>query len=301
MKLKHNQKTLTLPRIYTIVNTKNEKLDGGFIMIFWDFYPSSNIEDIVEIQKKLLIKKQNGDTNQYVLSTEHQPVFTYYHQNPKTNGRNDMRDLRVTSQEFFALGMPIKRYQRGGGITYHGPGQLTVYFILAPQEIGLEGPKMFTRIMENAIKIVLEEFHLKGYSLEELFKESIGESIVRKELRHIGILQEKDIESSPANGIWIRNNTSRIKKIASRGMRWHDFFHHPIVTFGFALNVYTNLYYFNKIIKPCGLDIIMTSIKEETNRALFDMRSISEYVARTFANIVSETVRYGIQEEQYEY
>ncbi len=121
--------------------------------------------------------------------------------------------------------IPLYRVERGGDVTYHGPGQLVGYFI-----------------------VKLEKLYK---TLRELV-EAIGNLLERTTAAH-GI--ETQWKNKPA-GLWtIKTN----KKIASIGMAVKDW-----ITFhGFALNVTTDLNYFT-LINPCGLDAAtMTSMEKE--------------------------------------
>jgi len=121
----------------------------------------------------------------------------------------------------------IMGVNRGGDITYHGPGQLMGYMIFDLRKLGRD-LGLFLRNMENSIIKTLAAFNIQARS------------------------------KTGFRGVWIED-----KKIASIGIgvdKW-------ITMHGFGLNVNTDLKFF-EIIKPCGLDIRMTSMKEELHRSL---------------------------------
>ncbi|MFC1709676.1 lipoyl(octanoyl) transferase LipB [Candidatus Omnitrophota bacterium] len=136
----------------------------------------------------------------------------------------------------------IMGVNRGGDITYHGPGQLVGYLIFDLRELGRDLGWFLNRTEEVLIK-TLSEFQIEGHT--------------KKGFR----------------GIWIGE-----KKIASIGIgvsKW-------VSMHGFALNINTDLKLFNKI-RPCGLDVKMTSM-EECLGGPIDMRPVKQVVVSQMAS-----------------
>lgn len=126
-------------------------------------------------------------------------------------------------------GVPLFAVERGGETTFHGPGQLVVYPILKLR--GIAGPKWLLRKLEEAIVTTLHDLGVNSFWIE-------GKT-----------------------GVWL-NHQGQERKIASLGIsiRYGVSFH------GLALNVSTNLNYFN-LIQPCGFaPSVMTNLEEITGR-----------------------------------
>lgn len=259
-------------------------------MICWDFIKNSKIEDVVDLQEKLFKSvrtygEQETQKTHYLILTEHTPCFSYADD-------DDLSNIRISPEEFVKVTevVPIRKYSRGGGITYHGPGQLTAYFVIAPFQFGIKGPKEFGITVDRVIKLLLALYYnLKAHDLNDLYALSKNNIAIKKQLASLSILSEKETATSHANGTWVLDN-ELIKKIASRGIRIRGDAIRGIFTFGCSINISTDLYYFNNIIKACGLDITATSIKEQTGIDM-DAENTAYYFAKTFAVSVGEALR----------
>ena len=161
-----------------------------------------------------------------LLLVEHPPVYTL-----GKSGKNE--NLLVSEQYLASLGAAFFHIDRGGDITFHGPGQLVGYPILDLEMIGIG---------------------LRDYihSLEEAAIRTVG---------HYGI---KAGRSEGASGVWLDAGTSKMRKICAIGVRSSRF----VTMHGFGLNVNTDLGWFEKI-NPCGFrDRGVTSIQRETGREI---------------------------------
>lgn len=159
---------------------------------------------------KIVKSLQNGLIDEQILFLEHHHIYTM--------GKNSKEEDFLTKPN-----IPIFKSQRGGEITFHGPGQLVVY-IMCDLKKRKKDLHLFIDTLEQSIIDVLKEINLKGY-------------------RH------------PENhrGIWV--NGKKIAFIGIHVSRW-------ITSHGIALNIDPELDYFNKII-PCGLkDEKITSLKD---------------------------------------
>lgn len=180
---------------------------------------------------------------QYLLFCEHEPVYTL----GKSGNR---QNLLIAEQVCRSKNIDYYPIDRGGDITYHGPGQLVAYPI-----------------------IDMEEFHVgvKAYvhKLEE---------VVIQTLRPYGIAAEKD---EKAMGVWIdAQRPAKARKICAIGVRTSRF----VTMHGLALNVNTDLAYFN-YINPCGFtDRGVTSMQRELGREM-DFREVSDRLRTAFANL----------------
>lgn len=161
-----------------------------------------------------------------LLLVEHPPVYTL-----GKSGKNE--NLLVSEQYLASLGAAFFHIDRGGDITFHGPGQLVGYPILDLEMVGIG---------------------LRDYihSLEEAAIRTVG---------HYGI---KAGRSEGASGVWLDSGTTKMRKICAIGVRSSRF----VTMHGFGLNVNTDLGWFEKI-NPCGFrDRGVTSIQRETGREI---------------------------------
>lgn len=159
-----------------------------------------------------------------VIFAEHKPVYTL--------GRHaDESNLLLPEALLKAHGAGVYRIDRGGDITYHGPGQLTVYPILDLQRLRL-GVKDYVYALEEAVILTISGYGIKGERVEG------------------------------ATGVWIDAGTPRERKISAIGIRCSR----HVSMHGLSLNVGRDLSGF-AAINPCGFtDKGVTSISTETGR-----------------------------------
>lgn len=186
------------------------------------------------------MEDNNLVTEHSFLFVEHPPVYTLGKSGDMTNVLIDEEGRRIRGIEFF-------RTNRGGDITFHGPGQIVGYPIL-----DLE--KFYTDI---------------GRYLREI------EEVIILTLADYGIVAGR---SSGETGVWIDSQTpGRERKICAIGVRSSRW----ITMHGFALNVNTDLDYFNFII-PCGIsNKQVTSIQKELGREV-DLKEVKERIKKNF-------------------
>jgi lipoyl(octanoyl) transferase len=182
-------------------------------------------------------------TQHYLLFVEHPPVYTLGKSGKKENVLIDDQGLKDRDIQFFNT-------NRGGDITFHGPGQIVGYPILDLEKFYTDIGK-YLRNLEEVIIQTLAEYGIKG-------DRSAGET-----------------------GVWldpgIKGKERKICAIGVRCSRW-------ITMHGFAFNVNTDLSYFNHII-PCGIvDKQVTSLDKELGRTL-DMDEVKEKVKQNFEKI----------------
>ena len=149
-------------------------------------------------------------TSNHLLFTEHLPVYTLGRQGKEEHLLLSMPHLKEKGVSFFKI-------DRGGDITYHGPGQITGYPIIDLDNFS-------------------PDIHLYVHNLEE---------IVIRTITKWGI---KGSRSEKETGVWIDAGTPMARKICAIGVRTS----HWVTMHGFALNVNTDMSYFTHII-PCGI------------------------------------------------
>jgi lipoyl(octanoyl) transferase len=189
--------------------------------------------DALELQKELEAARQAGRVQDVLLMLEHPPVYT-------RGRRSEPTELPMGEDWYRAQGIDLVDTDRGGRVTYHGPGQLVGYPIMS----------------------------LKPY------RDDIHEYIRRMESAIIAALGDVGIEAGPIDGltgVWTREP----RKIASIGVHVSR----GVTTHGFAINVNNDLQPFEWIV-PCGIDNCrMTSVAKELH-AQFDMERFMDIVSR---------------------
>jgi len=184
-----------------------------------------------------------GNTVHYLLFVEHPPVYTLGKSGHEENILIDGGQMAERGVEFF-------RTNRGGDITFHGPGQLVGYPILDLEKFYTDIGKYLRNLEEVAIRL-LSDYGIAG-------DRSAGET-----------------------GVWIdpevKGRARKIMAIGVRCSRW-------VTMHGFALNVNTDLNYFGNII-PCGIpDKQVTSIERELGRPV-SMEEVKEKWKARFAEV----------------
>lgn len=184
-------------------------------------------------------------TKQYLLFVEHPHVYTL-------GKSGDISNVLISEDEMEQRGISFFHTNRGGDITYHGPGQLVGYPIL-----DLE--KHYTDI---------------GKYLRNL------EQVIINVMAHYGVKGER---SEGETGVWIEPSVKgRERKICAMGVRCSRW----ITMHGFAFNVNADLSYFNNIV-PCGIqDKQVASLDKEIGRPV-DMEEVKALVTRCFMEIFS--------------
>jgi lipoyl(octanoyl) transferase len=191
------------------------------------------------------LRPQTSDlsTQHYLLFTEHPPVYTLGKSGNKENVLLDDDALKEKDIQFFNT-------NRGGDITFHGPGQIVVYPILDLEKFYTDIGK-YLRNLEEVIILTLAEYGIKG-------ERSPGET-----------------------GVWIEPGVpGRERKICAIGVRCSRW----ITMHGFAFNVNTDLSYFNHII-PCGIiNKQVTSMEKELGYKP-DIREVKKKLKRNFEKV----------------
>ena len=159
-----------------------------------------------------------------IIMCEHPHVYTLGRSGKDNN-------MLLNDAQLEAIHATLYHIDRGGDITYHGPGQLVCYPILNLEEFQL-GLKEYVHLLEEAVIRVCASYNIEAGRLEK------------------------------ATGVWLEGDSSRARKICAIGVRSSHF----VTMHGLALNVNTDLRYFS-YIHPCGfIDKGVTSLRQELNR-----------------------------------
>ena len=185
-------------------------------------------EAIAELEARLkLVSENNGKELVWIL--EHEPVFT--------------AGTSYSKDEILDKSINIHETNRGGKITYHGPGQLVFYFVIDLRN-KKKDIRRFISIIEDTIIETLKQFKIKSHA----DRENIG--------------------------IWF-DNKGKLEKIAAIGVRVSKW----IAYHGFSININNNLDPYNKII-PCGIKDKGVTNLEKISKIKFD--KIEEILVKKF-------------------
>ncbi len=203
-------------------------------------------EKIFRATVDLKIKVRKGEstepTKNYLLFCEHPHVFTLGKSGDKENLLLNDAALEENNASFYAI-------NRGGDITYHGPGQLVAYPIFDLDHFFSDIHK-YLRFLEEAVILTLEEYGIKSGRVDGL------------------------------TGVWIDGNLPTARKICALGVkssRW-------VTMHGIGFNVNSDLSYFSHII-PCGIqDKAVTSMENELGKKL-NMAEVSEVLKQKLATL----------------
>ena len=209
----------------------------------WD-YQQNLFDEIIEIKKKNRQNNTDNVTPNYFLFVEHPHVYTLGKSGNISNLLIDENQLKNKNASFYKI-------NRGGDITYHGPGQIVCYPILDLENFFTDIHK-YLRFLEETVILALENYGIKGE------------------------------RNNGKTGVWVDVDTPFPRKICAMGVRASRW----VTMHGFALNVNVDLDYFNNIV-PCGLtNNIVTSIyneRKDYDLAINDVKSdLKECFSKTF-------------------
>lgn len=212
----------------------------------WD-YQEKIFKEKVEL--KIQNRKKEDKDQQQIETTNH--IFFCEHPHVYTLGKSgDRENLLVSEQELKKDDATYYEINRGGDITYHGPGQIVGYPIIDLDNFFTDIHK-YLRFLEEAIILTLEEYQIKAGRIEGL------------------------------TGVWIdfekKLNPRKIAALGVKTSRW-------VTMHGFAFNVNTRLDYFDKII-PCGInDKGVTSMEKELGQRV-EMIDVEEKLVKHIINL----------------
>ena len=184
-----------------------------------------------------------ADKAGWMLFVEHNPVYTLGKSGNASNMLIGEEYLRSIGAEFFHI-------DRGGDVTYHGPGQIVGYPILDLDKVGI-GLREYIDSLEEAVIEVCREWGIESGRI------------------------------AGASGVWIEPETPRARKICAVGVRSSRF----VTMHGFAFNVNTDLKYFS-YINPCGfVDKGVTSLQLEMGHEM-DINEVKALLTENFEELL---------------
>ncbi len=223
----------------------------------WDYQEqllATNVSIKSERSRKPDASSDNStDTQHHLIFVEHPPVYTL-------GKSGSAENVLISEEDRIKGGMEFFRINRGGDITFHGPGQLVAYPIFDLEKFYTDIGK-YLRNLEEVIIKTLADYHLKG-------DRSAGET-----------------------GVWldpsVKGKERKICAIGVRCSRW-------ITMHGLAFNVNTNLDYFNNIV-PCGIqDKQVTSLQKELGKEV-DMNEVKFKIKKYFEEVFNIELVHSIQ------
>jgi lipoyl(octanoyl) transferase len=245
-------------------------------------------DDALQLQAQVAAWRYEGRVGNVLLLLEHPPVLTL--------GRNADRANVLASDDLLAArGVTLHQINRGGDVTYHGPGQLVGYPIFDLRSLrnpsgGRMGPVDFVRRMEEVLIRVCGAFGLRAGRIPGLtgvWCDARGSRASR-----LGSIDSSETLSSSRQ---VAEDSSPIepeRKIAAIGIHVSR----GITSHGFAFNVSTDLRDF-QLINPCGItDKPVTSLEQEVRRtaasaeAFPTLEAVAHEAARQFGMVFDEQV-----------
>jgi len=209
------------------LNKQTQFIDLGLIdyQKAWD-YQTELFNKILAIKSENRSRPDNEQkpTNNYLLFCEHPHVFTI-------GKSGDEKNLVIPVTDLSSIGASYHQINRGGDITYHGPGQIVVYPVIDLENFFTD-IHQYMRTLEESVIATLKEFNIEAGRINRM------------------------------TGVWLDwSDERKARKICALGVktsRW-------VTMHGLAMNVNTDLSYFNHIV-PCGIqDKAVTSLKKELN------------------------------------
>ncbi len=219
----------------------------------WDFQESL-FQNILQLKSNNRKDDLEQDTPNYLLFVEHSHVYTL-------GKSGHIENLLISEEKLKAINAKFYKINRGGDITYHGPGQIVGYPILDLENFFTDIHK-YLRFLEEMIILTLAEYGLKA-------ERSNGET-----------------------GVWLDVGTPFARKICALGVRASRW----VTMHGFALNVNTDLGYFDNMI-PCGIKgKAVTSLNVELGKVEIPMEEVKEKLLKHFLVLFEAEVK---QEENH--
>jgi lipoyl(octanoyl) transferase len=208
----------------------------------WE-YQEELFKGIIDIKIKNRREALHLATPNYFLFVEHPHVYTL-------GKSGDADNLLISEEKLAEIGATFYKINRGGDITYHGPGQIVGYPIIDLDNFFTDIHK-YLRFLEEMVILTLAEYGLKA-------ERSKGET-----------------------GVWLDVGTPFARKICALGVRASRW----VTMHGFAFNVNSNLGYFDHMI-PCGIrGKAVTSLNVELGKAEVSISEVKEKLQKHFATL----------------
>ena len=213
----------------------------------WD-YQETLFDQIIQVKKDNRKTGRETLTPNYFLFVEHPHVYTL-------GKSGDLDNLLIPQDRLDEVGATFYKINRGGDITYHGPGQIVGYPILDLENFFTDIHK-YLRLLEEMIIRTMAEYGIKG-------ERSKGET-----------------------GVWLDVGSPFARKICAMGVRASRW----VTMHGFAFNINADLGYFDNMI-PCGIkDKAVTSLNVELGKSQVNEQEVKEKLLRHFVELFEATL-----------
>ncbi len=208
----------------SILNKNTQFIDLGLIDYkqAWDYQTDLFNKTLdVKAKNRNLSDNEQLITDNYLIFCEHPHVYTL-------GKSGDENNLLVKKEDLHAIQASYYHINRGGDITYHGPGQIVVYPVLDLENFFTD-IHQYMRLLEEAVILTLKDFNVKSGRVKGL------------------------------TGVWLDGDNEKARKICALGVKMSRW----VSLHGLAFNVNVNLDYFKHIV-PCGIDDKeVTSLEKE--------------------------------------
>ncbi|GAA3519754.1 lipoyl(octanoyl) transferase LipB [Aquimarina addita] len=214
-------------------------------------------EELFKMILDLKIKNRREETlhptPNYFLFVEHPHVYTL-------GKSGDISNLLLSEKQLQEKEATFYKINRGGDITYHGPGQIVGYPILDLDNFFTDIHK-YLRLLEEMVILTLAEYNIKG------------------------------VRSDGETGVWLDAGTPFARKICALGVRASRW----VTMHGFAFNVNADLGYFDHII-PCGInDKAVTSLQVELGVEKVDVNQVKEKLLKHFTTLFEAECKHELK------
>lgn len=224
-----------------------EWVSGKTYREVWD-YQTVLHQELISKRREMAASGEEKYYNpvHHLILCEHAPVYTLGKSGDVSHLLMSQDNLDTNHIEFFKI-------NRGGDITYHGPGQITGYPIFDMNAIYTDVHR-YVRELEDVIIKTLAEYGIRGHRVPKY------------------------------TGVWVQDDkdTELYRKICAIGVHFSRW----VTMHGFAFNVNTDLTYFNNIV-PCGIqeeNLSVTSLEKETGKRI-PLFEVAEALKRNFAEV----------------
>jgi len=215
----------------------------------WD-YQETLFKEIIDLKIRNRREELSLVTPNHFLFVEHPHVYTL-------GKSGDFDNLLIAEDKLAEIGATFYKINRGGDITYHGPGQIVGYPIIDLENFFTDIHK-YLRFLEEMVILTLAEYGLKA-------ERSEGET-----------------------GVWLDVGTPFARKICAMGVRASRW----VTMHGFALNVNSDLGYFDHMI-PCGIKgKAVTSLNVELGKETIPISEVKEKLVKHFSNLFEAAMVY---------
>jgi len=208
----------------------------------WE-YQEKLFKEILDVKIRNRREDAGLETPNYFLFVEHPHVYTL-------GKSGDLSNLLISEEKLAEIGAAFYKINRGGDITYHGPGQIVGYPIIDLENFFTDIHK-YLRFLEEMVILTLADYGIKA-------ERSKGET-----------------------GVWLDVGTPFARKICAMGVRASRW----VTMHGFAFNVNSNLGYFDHMI-PCGIKgKAVTSLNVELGKKEVSISEVKEKLKKHFTSL----------------